>query len=148
MAFSGTRYAHIVQGGESYSALAEGLQNALHKMGGAPLEHRTDSLSAAYVNQYEQKQLTQAYEGLCLHYGMTGTTNDLGISHENGTIETAHASLKHRLDQALKLRGSNDFASIADYQVFIDRSIERLNRMTRTRFHELKGSNLSINYKV
>jgi hypothetical protein len=69
LAFSGTRYAHIVQGGESYSALAEGLQNALHKMGGVPLEHRTDSLSAAYVNQYEHKQLTQAYEGLCLHYG-------------------------------------------------------------------------------
>lgn len=47
LAFSGWRYAHIVQGGESYSALAEGLQNALHKMGGAPAEHRTDSLSAA-----------------------------------------------------------------------------------------------------
>ena len=134
LAFSGTRYAHIVQGGESYSALAEGLQNALHKMGGVPLEHRTDSLSAAYINQYEQKQLTQAYEGLCLHYGMTGTTNNPGISHENGAIETAHASLKHRLDQALKLRGSADFASIADYQAFIDRSIERLNRMSRTRF--------------
>lgn len=134
LAFSGTRYAHIVQGGESYSALAEGLQNALHKMGGVPLDHRTDSLSAAYVNQYEHKQLTQAYEGLCLHYGMTGTTNNPGISHENGAIETAHASLKHRLDQALKLRGSNDFTSIADYQAFIDRSIERLNRMTRTRF--------------
>ncbi len=134
LAFSGTRYAHIVQGGESYSALAEGLQNALHKMGGVPLDHRTDSLSAAYVNQYEHKQLTQAYEGLCLHYGMTGTTNNPGISHENGAIETAHASLKHRLDQALKLRDNADFASIADYQTFIDRSIERLNRMTRTRF--------------
>lgn len=134
LAFSGTRYAHIVQGGESYSALAEGLQNALHKMGGVPLEHRTDSLSAAYINQYEQKQLTQAYKGLCLHYGMTGTTNNPGISHENGAIETAHASLKHRLDQALKLRGSADFVSIADYQAFIDRSIERLNRMSRTRF--------------
>jgi len=134
LAFSGTRYAHIVQGGESYSALSEGLQNALHKMGGVPFEHRTDSLSAAYVNQYEKKQLTQAYAGLCEHYGMTGTTNNPGISHENGAIETAHASLKHRLDQALKLRGSTDFASITDYQAFIDRSIERLNRMTRTRF--------------
>jgi hypothetical protein len=136
LAFSGMRYAHIVQGGESYSALAEGLQNALHKIGGSPLEHRTDSLSAAYVNQHEQKRLTQAYEGLCQHYGMTGTTNNPGISHENGAIETAHASLKHRLDQTLKLRGSADFASIAEYQAFIDRSIERLNRMTQTRFQE------------
>jgi len=134
LAFSGWRYAHIVQGGESYSALAEGLQNALHKMGGVPFEHRTDSLSAAYVNQHEQKQLTLSYEGLCEHYGMTGTTNNLGISHENGAIETAHASLKHRLDQAFKLRGNTDFVSIADYQAFIDRSIARLNQLTKTRF--------------
>ena len=134
LAFSGWRYAHIVQGGESYSALAEGLQNALHKMGGVPFEHRTDSLSAAYVNQHEQKQLTLSYEGLCEHYGMTGTTNNLGISHENGAIETAHASLKHRLDQAFKLRGNTDFVSIADYQTFIDRSIARLNQLTLTRF--------------
>ena len=134
LAFSGWRYAHIVQGGESYSALAEGLQNALHKMGGAPFEHRTDSLSAAYVNQHEQKQLTLSYEGLCEYYGMIGTTNNLGISHENGAIETAHASLKHRLDQAYKLRGNTDFVSIADYQAFIDRSIERLNQLTKTRF--------------
>ncbi len=34
LAYSGWRYAQIVQGGESYSALAEGLQNALHKIGG------------------------------------------------------------------------------------------------------------------
>jgi len=114
--------------------LAEGLQNALHKMGGAPVEHRTDSLSAAYVNRHEQKQLTLSYEGLCEHYGMTGTTNNLGICHENGAIETAHASLKHRLDQAFKLRGSTDFSSVADYQAFIDRSIARLNQLTLTRF--------------
>jgi hypothetical protein len=48
-----------VRGGESYSALAEGLQNALHKSGGVPKEHRTDSLSAAYVNQSQKKQLLE-----------------------------------------------------------------------------------------
>ncbi len=136
LAYSGWRYAQIVQGGESYSALAEGLQNALHKIGGVPIEHRTDSLSAAYVNQHEQQQLTCAYQGLCQHYGLIGTTNNLGISHENGAIETAHGSLKHRLDQAIKLRGHADFDSIKDYQAFIDRSIARLNRYTLSRFQE------------
>lgn len=34
-----------VQGGESFSALAENLQNALWTLGGVPHEHRTDSLS-------------------------------------------------------------------------------------------------------
>lgn len=108
----------------------------MHKIGGVPLEHRTDSLTAAYVNQAEKQRLTRAYEGLCEHYGLTGTTNNLGVSHENGAIETAHGSLKHRLDQAIKLRGSADFDSIADYQAFIDRSIERLNRYTVTRFQD------------
>jgi transposase len=134
LAYSGWRCAHVVRGGESYSALAEGLQNALHKCGGTPAEHRTDSLSAAYINQSQKKQLTQSYEGLCLHYGMAGTTNNPGLGHENGAVETAHGSLKHRLDQAIKLRGSADFASIAEYQALIDRCIGRLNRYSVTRF--------------
>ncbi len=136
LAYSGWRCSHIVRGGESYSALAEGLQNALHKSGGVPLEHRTDSLSAAYVNQNQKKHLTRAYEGLCQHYGMIGTTNNPGLGHENGAVETSHGSLKHRLDQAIKLRGSADFASVADYQTLINRCTDRLNRYSLTRFEE------------
>jgi hypothetical protein len=136
LAYSGWRCAHIVRGGESYSALAEGLQNALHKSGGVPLEHRTDSLSAAYVNQNQKKHLTRAYEGLCQHYGMVGTTNNPGLGHENGAVETSHGSLKHRLDQAIKLRGSADFTSVAEYQALINRCTDRLNRYTLARFEE------------
>ena len=40
---------HRVLGGESFVALAEGLQNALWALGGAPCEHRSDSLSAAFA---------------------------------------------------------------------------------------------------
>ena len=50
LAYSGWSYVSVVLGGESYSALAEGLQAALWRLGGAPREHRTDSLSAAYRN--------------------------------------------------------------------------------------------------
>ena len=35
----------MVLGGESFTALAENLQNALWTLGGVPREHRTDSLS-------------------------------------------------------------------------------------------------------
>jgi hypothetical protein len=45
LAFSGWEQAHVVLGGESFVALAEGLQNALWSLGGAPEEHRSDSLS-------------------------------------------------------------------------------------------------------
>ena len=45
--FSGFEHAHVVLGGESFVALAEGLQNALWSLGGVPEQHRSDSLSAA-----------------------------------------------------------------------------------------------------
>lgn len=43
--WSGFEHAHVILGGESFVALAEGLQNALWTAGGAPASHRTDSLS-------------------------------------------------------------------------------------------------------
>jgi len=136
LAFSGWRYVHITQGGESYSALADGLQSALHKVGGAPKEHRTDSLSAAYVNQAQKQRLTDAYKALCRHYGMRPTTNNLGVSHENGAIEAPHGSLKRRIGQAIKLRGSDDFSSVRAYRAFIERIVEKLNRRCQSRLAE------------
>jgi hypothetical protein len=112
LAYSGWRYVQVILGGESYSALADGLQTALSRAGGSPIEHRTDSLSAAFTNTVEEQQLTQSYEALCAHYHLKPTRNNPGVSHENGAIECAHGSFKHRLDQSLKLRGSADFASI------------------------------------
>ena len=48
--YSGFSHAAVVLGGESYVALAGGLQDALWALGGVPKEHRTDSLSAAFRN--------------------------------------------------------------------------------------------------
>lgn len=44
LAYSGWRSVTAIQGGESYAALACGLQRALKQAGGSPIEHRTDSL--------------------------------------------------------------------------------------------------------
>ena len=134
LAYSGWRYVQIVLGGESYSALADGLQSALTLAGGSPLEHRTDSLSAAFKNHQEEQTLTQSYQALCAHYQIRATRNNRGVSHENGAIECAHGSFKHRLDQALKLRGSCDFATIKDYQDFLEQVSGRLNKRCQTRF--------------
>src|SRR5450830_725206 len=48
LAHSGWEHARVILGGESFSAVAEGLQDALWNLGGVPREHRTDSLSAAF----------------------------------------------------------------------------------------------------
>ena len=130
LAFSGWSHLKVVLGGESYTALAEGLQEALWRLGGTPREHRTDSLSAAYKNLTadEQEDLTERYEALCAHYGMAPTRNNRGIGHENGAVESPHGHLKRRIEQALLLRGSADFASVDAYRAWIDGIVRRFNR--------------------
>src|SRR5579862_3044325 len=88
LAFSGFEHAHVVLGGESFTALAEGLQNALWALGGAPMEHRSDSLSAAFRNLTADARddVTQRYAALMGHYGMTATRNNRSVAHENGSI--------------------------------------------------------------
>jgi hypothetical protein len=90
LAFSGFEHAHVVLGGESFVALAEGLQNALWALGGVPEQHRSDSLSAAFRNldRRTQEDLTRRYEEMCTHYGMTPSRNNRGLAHENGAIES------------------------------------------------------------
>jgi len=135
LAFSGFEHAHVVLGGESYVALAEGLQNALWGLGGVPREHRSDSLSAAFCNmdRNTQEDLTQRYQELMRHYGMTPTRNNLGVAHENGSIESSHGHLKKALEDALLLRGSRDFDDLDCYRRFVDEIVGRRNANNRKR---------------
>jgi DNA replication protein DnaC len=77
LAYSRWEYASVVDGGESFQALATGLQNALWQAGGCPLEHRSDSLSAAFKNRKEEEDFTVRYKALLEHYGMAGTRTAL-----------------------------------------------------------------------
>ena len=129
LACSGFEHAHVILGGESYVALAEGLQNALWALGGAPREHRSDSLSAAFrnLNRAAREDLTARYDALCMHYGMEPSRNNRGLAHENGSIESPHGHLKSAIRDALLLRGSRDFTDLAAYRCFIDEIMSRKN---------------------
>lgn len=132
-AHSGWRHACIVLGGESFQALAGGLQEALWMAGGVPEEHRTDSLSAAFNNLAEQEELTARYRELCAHYGLRASRNNPGVSHENGSIEARQGSLKTALEQSLLLRGTREFADLESYGQFVADTVRRLNaRCART----------------
>jgi len=133
LAFSGWEHAEVVLGGESFTALAVGLQNALWAAGGAPREHRSDSLSAAFRNlePAAADDQTRRYEALCAHYAMQPTRNNRGVAHENGSIEASHGHLKAALAQALLLRGTADFNELADYRRFVDEVIGRANARRR-----------------
>ncbi len=129
LAYSGFEHAHVVLGGESFVALAEGVQNALWSLGGVPREHRSDSLSAAFRNldKDARADLTHRYEELCGHYGMIATRNNAGIAHENGSIEGSHGHLKRAINDALLMRGSSDFDDMAAYRRFVDEIVSRCN---------------------
>lgn len=134
LVYSGWEHARVILGGESFSAVAEGLQEALWKLGKAPAEHRTDSLSAAFKNldRDAQADFTRRYDELCRHYGMAATRNNPGEAHENGSIESANRHIKRRVEQELMKRGGTDFASIDEYRRFVGRICDRHNARRRS----------------
>lgn len=130
LAHSGWRHAQIILGGESFSSLASAMQTALWRLGGVPAEHRTDSLSAAFKNLARDAvdDITRRYEDLCAHYGMAASRCNPGQSHENGSVESRHGSLKTALDQALRLRGSRQFDDLQAYDDFVQVIVKRMNQ--------------------
>ena len=140
LAFSGWQYVKAIQGGESFTALTEGLQEALWQLGGVPSTHRTDRLSAAYRNLCKDDDAAAGYQAFCDHYSLEPTRNNPGVSHENGSVEAAHGHLKAGLREALALRGSRDFASIAAYQAFLAEFVRAKNARRRPELQlELKA---------
>ena len=117
---------------ESFEALAEGLESCLWQLGGVPEQHRTDNLSAAVVRieRSGERHYTERYQALMDHYQMRPSTNTPGEAHENGDVEQSHFRFKDALDQALRLRGSRDFADRAAYLRFVA-GLVRLRNQTR-----------------
>lgn len=131
LAYSGWEAVKLVQGGESFTALTEGLQEALWQLGGVPHTHRTDRLSAAYRNLTAEDDEAAGYAAFCRHYGMTPTRNNAGVAHENGSVEASHGHLKAALRDALDLRWSRDFPDIPTYQAFLQDTVARKNARRR-----------------
>ena len=129
--------------GETFEALAEGIEQALWQFGGVPQTHRTDHLGAAIhpLPADEQKAFKDRYAALMRHYGMTPTLNNTGIAHENGDVEQSHYRFKQAVDQAVRVRGSRDFPTRADYEQFLDTLVRQRNATRRARF-EVERSTL------
>lgn len=149
---SGWAYVQVVCGGESFSALSDGLQNAFWQSGGVPRQLRTDSLSAAYKNKAEHDDFTCQFGQLCQHYGVRATRNNRGVAHENGAIESPNNHLKRQLHQALVLRGSFEFDTLEAYNKFVQQLVARRNRRVATAWADERRqlrplpSKRSVNY--
>jgi hypothetical protein len=136
LAYSKWSYLKVIQGGESYTALAEGTSEALKRLGAVPAELRTDSLSAAFRNLTNDQvaDITERYDAFCSHYRMAPTRNNRGKGHENGAVESAHGHLKRRIAQQLQMDFPKvtdqryTFRSLDDFQQYVDAIVARHNR--------------------
>jgi transposase len=123
---------------ESFESLSAGMQTAFWRLGGVPIEHRTDNLSAATHELAESRgrDFTERYRELTDHYGLRASRNFPGNAHENGDVESSNGSLKNAIDQRLRLRGSRSFASREAYEGFLEDCVQRRNATRSARIEE------------
>ncbi len=117
---------------ESYLSLKSGLQSALVELGGCPRYCQSDqSSTATHVrgggSRRSGREYNARYLGLLAHYGLEPAVIGVAEPHENGDVESAHGHLRTAIDQALHLRGSRRFGSVAEYEGFIFMLLRRRN---------------------
>jgi len=137
LAYSGFRFVQLAYG-ETFEALLSGLQAAFFAAGGVPEILRLDNLSAATHELAKSggRALTTRFAAVVDHYGFVASRIRPREAHENGVVEKANDTLKSAIDQALRLRGSRDFASIDAYVAFVEEIIE-------TKFHAPHAKRIS-----
>jgi len=121
---------------ESFESLSEGLQQALWKLGGVPEMHQTDRLSTAVNKPENPEEFTRRYQSVLSHYGMEGRKTQPASPHENGDVEQRHYRFKKAVDQALMLRGSRNFTTRKEYEMFLEGLFSQLNSNRLDRFKE------------
>jgi hypothetical protein len=112
------------------------LQNALWELGAVPVEHRSDSLSAAVNHLRHQEEFTTRSQALLRHYGLRASHSSPGRAHENGDVEQSHYRFKQAVAQELMLRGSRDFQTRGEYLAFLQHLLSRRNAARQAKLAE------------
>jgi len=98
---------------ESLAAIRRGIQAALFEIGRVPVYHQTDNSTSAthqIARDAENRAFNEEYLALMRHFKMEPRTTAVGAKEQNGDVEASHRALKRRLEQALLVRDSRDFA--------------------------------------
>lgn len=137
--YSNWEWGAIAQS-ESLLALQRGLQSSLLKLGYVPQYHQTDNTSAATYQvkgaRAGERAYNPEYEALLAHFGMTPRRIGIGRPEQNGDVEASNGGLKRAVEQQLLLRGSRDFESLADYEAFLGRIMNKRNQGRQKRLAE------------
>jgi len=141
--YSNWEWGRVVQS-ESLLAIRLGLQSALACLGHVPAIHQTDNTTAATHHlgpetrdqRLAERAYNEEYLQLLAHFGLQPRTIHVGQPNENGDIESVNGAFKRAVAQHLLLRGSRDFADLADYEAFLWRLFEKRNRLRQDRLAE------------
>jgi hypothetical protein len=138
---------------ESLLSLKHGLQEACWQAGGLAEVSQTDNSSAATHRigkkapgkasppgsaEAAKRAFNDAYLKFTSELGVLPESTPVRCPNANADIESGNGHFKKRLDQALRLRGSRDFADVAAYQAFFEAVIAARNLLHRERFAEEK----------
>ena len=127
LAYCGWRHARVVLGGESFQALAAGLQDALWRLGGVPAgaSHRQP---VGGVQQPGRARGTDPpLRGAVRALRHARDAQQPRREPRERLDRGAPGQLKRALDQALLLRGSREFADLPAYGQFVAETVRRLN---------------------
>jgi transposase len=138
--YSNWEWGRVAQS-ESLNAIRCGVQSTLQALGAVPQYHQTDNSSAATCRPGTDaatgaggRAYTEGYLQLLNHYGMQPRTTHRRSPQENGDVEGSNGGLKRALEQHLLLRGSRDFATLTDYETFVQGVLTRRNQARQARF--------------
>ncbi len=115
---------------ESLAALRRGVQAALFQLGRVPRFHQTDHSTGAthqIARDAEERTFNADYAAVMRHFGMEPRTTAVGAKEQNGDVEASNGALKRRLEQALLVRGSRDFADQDEYERFVAGVVRKAN---------------------
>ncbi|MBN1920421.1 MAG: IS21 family transposase [Anaerolineae bacterium] len=133
----------VIAQSESLNALRNGVQSTVQQLGAVPQYHQTDNGSAATCRPGTAagtgtggRAYTEGYLQLLNHYGMQPRTTHRRSPQENGDVEGSNGGLKRALEQQLLLRGSRDFATLTDYEAFVQRVLQQRNQARQARLAE------------
>ena len=115
---------------ESMVALRRGVQAALFQLGRVPRFHQTDHSTAAthqIARDAVDRTFNEEYKAMMRHFGMEPRTTAVGAKEQNGDVEASNGALKRRLEQALLVRGSRDFADQDEYERFVAGVVRKAN---------------------
>ena len=122
---------------ESMASIRRGVQESVFQLGHTPKFHQTDNSTAATHDlQTGKRGFNEEYASMVRHFGMEPRTIAVGEKEQNGDIESSNGAFKRRVRQMLLLRGSSDFDSVADYEIWLRGIADGANRGRRHKLDE------------